>query len=132
MSIEERVLHMERDMVAMQRGLRRTRLVLVAVVLALVGLALVGATGDKDAVFDTVTARQIAVMDDRGLAVDIGSNADGGIININHTNHTELDQSTIMMYADQGNGVKISLQTSFRPRVFLGGSSSGGGFFNCL
>ena len=31
MSIEERVLHMERDMVAMQRGLRRTRLVLVAV-----------------------------------------------------------------------------------------------------
>ena len=64
-----------------QRQLRRYRLALVAVVLALVGVALVGATGDKDAVFDTVTAREIRVENEKGQsAVSLGAIANGGYV----------------------------------------------------
>ena len=69
MSVEERVAHMEQNMAVMQRGLRRYRLALLAVVLALVGMALVGATGDKNAVFDTVTAQQFSVVNKTGTMV---------------------------------------------------------------
>jgi len=54
MNLEERVSHME-------RRLRHYRMALVAMVLALVGVALVGATGDKDAVFYTVTAHEVVI-----------------------------------------------------------------------
>ena len=63
---DERMAQMERRMESMECRVRHYRLALLAVVLALVCMALVGATGDKNAVFDTVAERQVAVVNTAG------------------------------------------------------------------
>jgi hypothetical protein len=83
MNTQEQFAQMEHRIQSLERRATRYRLALVAVLLALVGVVLVGATGDKDAEFDTVTAKTVMVENGAGEVVAfLSADEDGGFFSI--------------------------------------------------
>ena len=83
--MEKRLLELERHVAAQDRRLiglgcrvKRYRQALLAVVLVLVGVALVGATGDKDAEFRTIKAQRVFIVNATGMPMGAFSSDEHG------------------------------------------------------
>jgi hypothetical protein len=92
---DERIAALERRMTGQERQLRRYRLGLLSMVLALAGVVLVGATGSKDGVFDTVTAKSVKIENDKGQTVaSLTSSTAGGFFVVrNNAGYSVADLS---------------------------------------
>ena len=125
LSVENRLMQLERHAAAQDDRLRRYRMALLAMVLTLVGLTLVAATGNKDVEFGTVTAHSILIKNVTGQpVVRLEADEQGGVFGL----YSTTEQPVVRLKADEQGGVFGVYSTMGRPMAGLWTTKRGGVF----